>query len=86
MKDPDVFGVRAAEDPKYPGRLKLKKSILDEPTVVYYNLHMNFYFLLRSEMVSSASLDSPRANSSIRIVLLMLPAVRSHYQATIGLI
>jgi len=34
MKDPDVFGVRAPEDPQDPGRLKLKKSILEEPTVV----------------------------------------------------
>ena len=40
MKDPDVFGVRAAEDPKDPGRLKLKKSILDEPTVVYIIIRM----------------------------------------------
>jgi len=34
MKDPEIFGVRGAESPTDVGRMKLKQSILDEPTMV----------------------------------------------------
>ena len=44
MKDPDIFGVRGAENRKDSEYIKLKQSILDEPTVVIVFIFRCTYF------------------------------------------
>ena len=42
MKPPVGFGVRESEPPTDAGYLHLKKSILDQPVVVYINIFIFF--------------------------------------------
>ena len=86
MKDPEGFGVRVAEDPQDPGRVKLKQSILEEPTVVCYHCLVLYLFLSRFEMASFVSLGFRRICSSILTSRRQRPKGHIRFPANTGLI